>query len=539
MTEKKETFVLWTPTEEAQIGRSRSLTNQEKRYIQLSNWIRLWQLIKYLFLLVLFFVGIFFAVLVLSSLIDLGDQDYLLLVIILVYIGPALIVTSLLVFALRKKIPWKISLWLSLKNLEAVELTGALGVEISDDRVWALSKTRFLMPEHWVKYLSVVYPDSGKVTIITIWAVKRKDATDKVFSYTSTNIESGTTFENHFRDYSYYALTCGPLKIDEDGKQRLPYFRANSFWIGLTTSFGLIGLLLSIYFSSKLDTNNESVVSIENTINKLENELTSGQNIDKTIFYLREIPPFTADENYGNRVLVNKKPFDYYNVSISENSRPFLLSSQEYTMIMRVSLVTPRGILGYGKPSTKALNDYRNEIKAIINKSTDITKRIRGNALNSLMSTNNTVLGQQMRSYRYRLKADLDYVQQFLPTPFLYMPPDNKYYLTTRTCYRPLFCMSLKKKQLMSRGDMAIIHTKNITDNSSIGFQIIDSQKLVKLKEYRQRREALNYKDPTIYWIQDIGAIGILVILSAVSFAVSCFQAKRQVSKHYNKKLRN
>ena len=537
----KEKEIFWIPTKEAEIGRSRPLTNQEKKYIQHSNWIRLMKLFGYLSILVVGIVGIFVLLISITYLFDL--EGYPFFANVLIRIAPAFILTSLFVFALRKKIPWRVSFWLSLKKLEAVELTGLFGLEINDIvspiKVYRLSKTHFLMPEHWEKYIPSLYPEKGKLPTITIWAVKRKDATNKIYTYISTyfiNNSFSNKLLSRFQDYTYYALTCGSLGVDEDLKQRLPFFRANSFWMGLIILFGLVGVFSLPIFSNQLTRNNRAVTSIESSIDRIENKLNLGDGIDSTVFSLRGIPPFTADVNYGNRVLVNKSSFEYYDVSISQNSQSFLLMPPEYKMIMRVSLVTPRVSLGSNKPSTKTLNNYRNEIKAVINKSTDLPERIRSNTLATLASVSDIVLEQQIRSSN-SFKVDLDYAKQFLPTPFIYMPPNNNN--SSRTCNnRRLFCILTDEKQVMSSENMAIVHAENTTDNSSTGFQIIYAHNLATLKEYRQQREALNYKDPIIYWALDIGVIGILALLISVSIAISYFQANRQISKHYKKKLK-
>ena len=534
MKGKKENFTFWIHSEDAEIGRSRSLTKEEEKYLRYSNWIRLMQLFGYLFLLVFGIGALFVLAVLLMMLVDL--ESYSLLTKALIRVGPALIVAALVILAVRKKIPWGISLWPKVSNLEAFELTGALGVDLTESRSWKLNKTSFLMPEHWEKYVPKMYPDENRLPRVTLWAVRRKGTTGRTYVYISST-ETGKIV-NRFQDFTYYALSCGTLSVSEDNSQKLPYFRANSFWVGCTILLVVTGIFLSIYFSIKLENNNKAVASADYTVSMLENELNLGSAIDTNIFSLRRIPAFKADEDYGNQVLVSTRQFKYYSISIRKNSRPFLVMPDELEIIRRVSTVAPKVLLGYKKPSAKTLNDYRNQIKSVIVKSTDSTGSLQRNALAALSTITDEVLEQQMRSYGNRFSIDLDFAFPFMPTPYIFMPKGNHSFTQTYINH-PNFFRQAKDKPNMKSEAMAIINADTSINDGLTGVQIIYAQKLKALKKHKEQGKALNYIDPFAFWTRDLGVIGLITVLVALGFLTSYFQANNAVSKFYDQKLSN
>ncbi len=537
MKKNEENLYFWVTNQEAEKGASRTLSDEEIRYLQNYNWIRLVKLSTYLFLLVFAVLGLLFLSLMFGSLIEV--EGYSIFIEYAIKITPALLIIAVFIYVIRDKIPWKVKLWLSSEDLKAVEISGYLGTSvkeiINEENTWFINNTPILMPEHWENHIASQYPQKDTPPKVTIWAVERKDTTNRAYSYISTSSESLVKFKNLFQDYSFYALSCGKLSMDNDAKGNIPFFRASYSWMGLGMFWVLIGAFISIYLSIQLEDNNQYFTQTEQKIIHLENELNIGTPINSSNFSARGITTFSNSEKYGNQVLVSNENFDYYDVKTPNNNRHFILTPAEYYIIRRVSLVLPNIILSYQKASEKHLNDYKKQIKSTIDNSNNVPESIKNRVLEKLNSISNTVLEQQMRNLGRGHKANQEYVQHFLPSPMLYLPSD-KYRIAHNCINASVFCKLIDKESKISGQNMAIVHDQSM-ENGAANYKIIYAQQLVTIEELKQELTQLTYNTPFRYWTQGLGLIGVLIILVGVLFIVSTIQANMKIEKLYDKRF--
>ncbi|MFD0796209.1 hypothetical protein ACFQZJ_01955 [Maribacter chungangensis] len=533
----RDSFSVFTTTVEVEVGQTRPLTLEEMRYVRKSNWVRILALLDYVSYLAIVFsilfglwllIGIFLGTLISSPLLS-G----------LVRFGIPLLLSLGFIALTWKRYPKRTKIWLSLKHLEAVELSGQLGIQIDPvghtEKVYKLNNTHFQIPPHWQPYIYPIFKDEELLPKLSLWAVRRKDASNTAFSYLYRIRNIGTKM-SRFQDYQYQALSCGPLSVKEDVRQGLPLVRGHHFWLAFAFVAAIVGVFGSIYLSTQLENNNKEVQALENTVMHLEAELNLGQAINAEMLAERGLPLFTEDSTYGHQVLRPTEPFDYVDVSFGHNNRPFLLTVEEYKIIMRVSQVQPGVLLGHKPASAKILEDYRMAIIGAIAKSTDVSEASREKAKASLLGVDNATLEQQIRSYGDRFQPDVAFASHFLPIPFIYMPEDRMNAL--RNCGdRHLFCLRPKNQKPMDTQDMALINTNKAQHNKAPSFEIVHVRKLAKIAERKKQRDAMSYIAPVDFWTQDKGVVGILLFVIAVVIFASFFFANGQIKKYYRQKL--
>lgn len=534
---EKLSFRVFVTTAEAETGKRRPLTREETKYLRKSNWIRILHLFDYTSYLALLLV----LVAVLSIMIGFFVSTSISSPVVsgLVGLGIPILSCSGFIILTWKRYPKGTKIWLSLKNLEAVELTGQLAIQIDpvehSEKVFKLNNTNFVMPDHWRPYIYPLYKNQEVLPTLSIWTVKRKDASNKEFSYLY-RIRNTAKYMSRFQDFQYQALSCGPLSVKQDEKEALPYVRENHFWLVLAMICTFIGIFASIFLQNQLENNNKAVGILATQITTLENELHLGKSIDAKLFSDRGLPLFAQDSTYGNEVLRNTTAFEYIDVSFGRNDRPFLLTIEEYKIIMRVSHVEPTVLLGYKGASSKTLADYRNAIIKVITKSTDLPETIRKKAMTNLLAMPDAVLEEQLRSYGDRFLPAPNFVSQFIPAPFIYMPVNGITY--GRNCLRrDLFCLKADTAKPLDTKDMVIINRKDSQNQEDAGFEIIHARKLTDLAKRKQQFEAKRTIEPLAYWTQEKGLIGLLLFVVATLHFISFFQARRYIKKHYTKKF--
>ncbi|MFS4417985.1 hypothetical protein [Maribacter sp. 2307ULW6-5] len=533
----RDSFSVFITTAEAEVGQTRPLTQDETHYVRKSNWVRILALLDYVSYLAIVF-SILLGLLLLIG-ISLGTLISSPLLSGLVRFGIPILLSLGFIALTWKRYPKRTKIWLSLKHLEAVELSGQLGIQIDPvdhtEKVYKLNNTHFQIPPHWQPYIYPIFKDGELLPKLSLWAVRRKDASNTAFSYLYRIRNIGTKM-SRFQDYQYQALSCGPLSVKEDVRQGLPLIRGHHFWLAFAFVAAIVGIFGSIYLATQLENNNKEAQALENTVMHLEAELNLGQAMDAETLAERGLPLFTEDSTYGRQVLRPTEPFDYVDVSFGHNNRPFLLTVEEYKIIMRASQVQPGVLLGHRPASAKILEDYRRAISGAIAKSTDVSEAMREKAKASLLGVDDATLEQQIRSYGDRFQPDVAFASHFLPIPFILMPEDR--INTPRNCGdRHLFCLRPKHQKPMDTQDMALIRSNKTQQNQAPSFQIIHVRKLAKIAEQKKLRDAMPYIAPVDFWTRDKGVLGILPFVIAVVAFIPYLLANGQIKKHYRQKL--
>lgn len=393
MNNKQQAYIYGAPHE----GENFRLSKAENRYLRKRNWIRLLQLIG------LFSWASFLLLLPLVLFIPLVKDWYdngingLAIFLIILCLFVWFIVWKAWGKTLKQafKTPW----WLSLENAKGITLTGHFGTLIHPtgeiENLWTINNTVVDFPKHWTRSLDKIISNFDQPELVTFRVAKIPQATNKVLRLPMT---SGQYFRHRtdivVADPKYVVLQAGLRSIEEDCRKNIPIHRNNPFLVGMGVMSLVISLFLGIAWHTTIEKEQNAIQTVEKRIQNQIKSIGFERSLEKQELANRDFPLLSAHKK-DEKKLLKTDSISYVVVGIKDEptKNPFILSSEEYRLIYRLSTVSPSVILGYrNKANSKEIDTYRNKLLTIIDKSKNTSNRLQELWKTKVQSMDNTLI---------------------------------------------------------------------------------------------------------------------------------------------------